>query len=66
MRKLCAPQQARVTHGLGLVLKKPKTDYMRGNMLSRNIGVFNGRVVITRMPEKTILTSTMQPATLTV
>lgn len=50
MRKLCAPKQEKITHGLGLVLKKPKTDFQRGNMLSRNIGLYKGQVVITRMP----------------
>lgn len=65
MRRYCAQRQQRIVHGLGLVLKNPKTDYMRGNMLSKNFGIYKGRVVMTRMPEKILLTASMQPQTLT-
>lgn len=41
-------------------------DYMRGNMLSRNIAIKNGVPVITRMIEKTLLTSVMKPSVLSV
>lgn len=66
MKKLCAAAQTNCAHGLGLILKKPKTDYKRANMLSKNFGLFDDKVIMTRMPEKIVLTCSMQPKTLTV
>lgn len=64
MANICAPSQTKSVHGLGLVLKKPNVDYKKVNLLSRNIAVKEGQVVVTRMPAKIILTSSMQPKTL--
>lgn len=64
MSNICAPSQTKSVHGLGLVLKKPNIDFKKVNLLSRNIAVKEGQVVVTRMPAKIILTSSMQPKTL--
>lgn len=65
MRQLCYNRQERVIHGLGLVLKNPKISRYKGSMLSKNFGIYNGRVIITRMIRKLILTSVTQPVHLT-
>jgi len=37
MARIAHIKQESVTHGLGLVLKKPKKDYQRINILSRHL-----------------------------
>lgn len=61
MRELCHDKQERKTHGLGLILKNPKVTRYKGSMLSKNFGIYAGKVVITRMTKKLILTSITQP-----
>lgn len=40
MRRLCHRTQEVITHGLGLVLKKPKRDFRRLGILSKKICYF--------------------------
>lgn len=48
MKALCHTKNQPICKGLGLVLKKPKNDFKRVNMLSKNIG-WKGRIIMTRM-----------------
>lgn len=52
-------------HGLGLIAKKPAKNYRRGNMLSRDIALYNGKPIFLRTVVKTILTNATRSAKLT-
>ena len=47
------------------MLKKPKKDFMRINILSRHIAMFKGKVIVLRMIPKLILTNAMRSKVLT-
>jgi hypothetical protein len=57
MRRYCHNRQELATHGLGLVLKSPKRDYKRVNILSRHIAIFKGKPIVVRKLENTLLTN---------
>lgn len=61
-RRIAHTKQERVTHGLGLVLKKPKKDYCRINILSRHIALSpTGPVCIKMIPKLILLNATCSP-----
>lgn len=53
------------THGMGMILKKPKKDFKRVNILSRHIAICDGRPVVLRMLKKLILTNATRSPKLT-
>lgn len=60
MRRLCWHIQEIISHGLALLLKNPKRDYKRLNILSRNIGILKGKPVVLRLMSNTLLTNSMR------
>lgn len=59
MRLICHTKQESVTHGLGLVLKKPKVDFKRINILSRYLALHStGPVVMKLIPNLILLNAT--------
>jgi hypothetical protein len=65
MRELCHTKQEVKTHGLGLILKKPKNDFKRMNILSRHIAIHEGRPIVVRMISRLILTNSTKSNNLT-
>lgn len=65
MLKLASEVNEVKIHGLGLIAKKPATNYKRGNVLSRDIARLNGKSIILRTVKKSILTASMRSHKLT-
>lgn len=65
MDRLTTPDNLTGRHGLGLIAKTPAVNFRRGNMLSRDIGYINGKVIVLRGLVKTILTGSMRSRKIT-